>query len=106
MQQRVKELEIKGEAMAATLFTGFPHADIRNAGLSVCIVTDGDISKAEALRDELLDSAWKDREAWVYQIEPLENSMARAQQISDGPVVLLDHYDNSASGGTQDTTLW
>ncbi|MED6308965.1 MAG: MlrC C-terminal domain-containing protein, partial [Pseudomonadota bacterium] len=34
---------------------------------------------------------------------PLEESLARAKAIDDGPVVLLDHYDNSASGGTQDT---
>lgn len=104
LQERVKQMESSGEAMVATLFTGFPHADIRNAGLSACVVTDGDRAKAQALCDELLDSAWKDREAWVYQIEPLEESMARAKQVTDGPVVLLDHYDNSASGGTQDTT--
>ena len=93
-----------GEAMVATLFAGFPHADIRNAGLSVCVVTDGDREKAQALCDELLDSAWRDRAAWVYEIEPLEESMARAKRVTEGPVVLLDHYDNSASGGTQDTT--
>jgi microcystin degradation protein MlrC len=56
----------------------------------------------------LLDSAWDDRAAWVYQIEPLEDSMARAKQAvakntTDGPTILLDHYDNSASGGTMDT---
>ena len=104
LQERVKAMEASGEAMAVTLFTGFPHADIRNAGLSVCVVTDGDLATAEKLRDELLDSAWNDREAWVCQIEPLEESMARAKKSTDGPVVLLDHYDNSASGGTQDTT--
>ncbi|MEM9681777.1 MAG: M81 family metallopeptidase [Pseudomonadota bacterium] len=104
LQERVKEMEASGEAMIATLFTGFPHADIHNAGLSACVVTDGDPDKAQALCDELLDSAWKDRAAWVYQIEPLEESMERAKQVTEGPVVLLDHYDNSASGGTGDTT--
>lgn len=103
LQERVAAMEARGEAMVATLFTGFPHADIRNAGLSVCVVTDNDPEKAQKLCDELLDSAWKDREAWVYQIEPLEESLARAKKVTDGPVVLLDHYDNSSSGGTQDT---
>jgi microcystin degradation protein MlrC len=28
-----------------------------------------------------------------------------AKQAGDGPIVLLDHYDNSASGGTMDTTV-
>src|SRR5258708_6223195 len=38
-------------ALSATLFVGFPHADIRNAGLSVVVVTDGDKALAEKLRD-------------------------------------------------------
>jgi len=104
LQARVAELETNGEAMIATLFTGFPHADIRNAGLSACVVTDGDVGRAQTLCNELLDFAWENREAWVYKIEPLDASMARAKSVTEGPVVLLDHYDNAASGGTGDTT--
>jgi microcystin degradation protein MlrC len=44
----------------------------------------------------------------VYHIEALDESIARAKKLAetavDGkPVVLLDHYDNCASGGTMDT---
>ena len=102
LQLRCAEMERQG-ALAATLFVGFPHADIKLAGLSVVMVTNGDIEKAEKFRDELLDQAWANREAFVYKIEPLAESMARAKQLSGGPVALLDHYDNSASGGTMDT---
>lgn len=112
LQARAKELEESGEALAVSLFTGFPHADISNAGLSVVVVTDNDRAKAEAIRDELLDRAWEVRESFVYQIEPLEESVARAKAIGEsvakepdeGPVIVLDHYDNTASGGTMDTT--
>ena len=103
IQARAREMEANGEALIATLFSGFPHADIHNAGLSAVVVTDGDPEAARRLCDELLEMGWRDREAWVYQIEPLEESLARAKDVDDGPVVLLDHYDNSASGGTQDT---
>jgi microcystin degradation protein MlrC len=103
LQARAREMEARGEALAATLFVGFPHADIRNAGLSAVVVTDNDRQKAERLRDELLDAAWDAREAFVYKIEKLEESLARARAIAEGPVVLLDHYDNCASGGTMDT---
>ena len=97
-------------ALIASLFTGFPHADIENAGLSAVVVTDGDGVLAERLRDELLERAWGDREAFVYKIEPLAEALARAKampapQAGEGPIVLLDHYDNCASGGTMDTTL-
>ena len=72
-------------------------------------MTDGDRKLAEELRDELLDRAWAEREAFVYKLEPLEQSVARAKampagQPGEGPIVLLDHYDNCASGGTMDTT--
>src|SRR5262249_37033250 len=107
LQARAQEMERAG-ALAVSLFTGFPHADIEQAGLSVVVVTDGDRGQAERLRDELLDSAWRDREAFVYKPEPLAQSMARAEAIARTPgarpVILLDHYDNTASGGTMDTT--
>jgi microcystin degradation protein MlrC len=105
LQLRVAEMESQG-ALAVSLFTGFPHADIENAGLSVVVVTEDDVDAAERLRDELLDQAWADRQAFVYQVEPLEESVARAKTMTsdDGPIVLLDHYDNTASGGTMDTT--
>lgn len=103
LQARAREMEASGEALAATLFVGFPHADIRNAGLSAVVVTDDDMRKAERLRDELLDAAWDAREAFVYKIAKLEDSLRRAREATEGPVVLLDHYDNCASGGTMDT---
>ena len=102
LQARCKEMEANG-ALAATLFVGFPHADIANAGLSAVVVTDGDEALAVRYRDELLDYAWDRRADFVYDIEPLEQSIARAESVGDGPVVLLDHYDNSSSGGTMDT---
>jgi microcystin degradation protein MlrC len=109
LQQRVAQMETEG-ALVASLFTGFPHADIHNAGLSVVVVTDDDPALAERWRDELLDQAWQDRQAFVYQAEPLQQSVARAASLASsladgkGPVLLLDHYDNTASGGTMDTT--
>lgn len=108
LQARAREMEAEG-ALSVSLFTGFPHADIRNAGLSVVVVTDNDPALAERYRDELLDSAWSARQAFVYQVEPLGESLERARTLAaddstDGPVLLLDHYDNTASGGTMDTT--
>src|SRR6185369_8142848 len=43
------------------------------------------------------------RAKWVYTVEPLATSFARAKAMDTRPVVLLDHYDNAASGGTMDT---
>ena len=105
IQARAKEMERQG-ALAATFFVGFPHADIPYAGSSAVVVTDGDAGKAQAWCEELLDMAWEAREQFVYRVEPLEKSLLRAKALGGGsgrPVVLLDHYDNCASGGTMDT---
>jgi microcystin degradation protein MlrC len=110
LQARCAGMTVEDGALIASLFTGFPHADIENAGLSAVVVTDGDRDLAERLRDELLDRAWVEREAFVYKIEPLAEALGRAKAMAapgpgEGPIVLLDHYDNCASGGTMDTTV-
>ena len=98
--------EESGRALAASLFVGFPHADVPMAGLSAVVVTDNNPGDAQAMVDELLAFAWQAREAFTFKIEPLEESVARAKRAGEeGPgVVLLDHFDNCASGGTMDTT--
>lgn len=103
LQARARQMEQAG-ALTASVFTGFPHADIENAGMSVVVVTDGQPELARQYRDELLRLAWDSRAQWVYPVEPLAQSVARAKAMTNFPVVLLDHYDNTASGGTMDTT--
>ncbi len=93
----------QGECLAATVFGGFPLADIPEAGVSCAVVTDGDPGRARAVCDRLLDAAWERRDDFQYRSEPLADSIARARSYTDGPVLLVDHADNCASGGTQDT---
>jgi len=102
IQARAIGMEKQG-ALCASLFVGFPHADIVNAGLSAVVVTDDDPALARKWCDELLDMAWNARAKWVYAVEPLAESFRKARELSARPVVLLDHYDNAASGGTMDT---
>jgi microcystin degradation protein MlrC len=104
IQARAAEMETSG-AIAASFFTGFPHADNPHAGVSAAVVTDNDPVLARRWCDELLEMAWEAREQFVYTPEPLERSLKRAAEMgaTGGPVVLLDHYDNTSSGGTTDT---
>lgn len=94
-----------GPVLAATLFGGFPLADIEDAGVSSVVVADADDAAARAARDRLLDAAWAEREAFLYRHEPLADAVGRAKALTDGPVVLLDHADNVGSGGTEDSMV-
>ncbi len=108
LQARCRAIEAEG-ALSASVFVGFPNADIEYAGLSAVVVSDGDEALARHWCDELLAQAWHARAQFVYPIEPLAESIARARVLADnkptgsGPVVLLDHSDNCASGGTMDS---
>lgn len=108
LQAMCRDWEASGRALTASLYVGFPHADIKYAGLSAVVVTDNDPADAAAMVRALLDFAWKGREDFIFRPEPLIDSVARAKSAgvtkADLPVVLLDHYDNCASGGTMDTT--
>ena len=94
--------EASGAVVLASVFGGFPHSDIPHISLSTVIVCDGVTDAGQALRDRLLALAWERREDFLYRGAPLAEQVAHARSLSDGPIVLVDHGDNTASGGTQD----
>ncbi len=98
--------EQKKGMLAATAFGGFPAADIHDAGVSAVTISDGNIEQANGACERMLGIAWARRKDFIYQGEPLEQAIARAKQLEatlGGPILLLDHADNCASGATQDT---
>jgi microcystin degradation protein MlrC len=97
-----REAEARPGVLAATVFGGFPMADIPDAGTSVIVISDGDAGLAETERDKILDEAWRRREEFVYQHEPLQAAVARAKDMTEWPIMLLDHADNCGSGANQD----
>lgn len=94
--------EKSGAVLNASVFGGFPLADIPHVGMSAVVVTDGNAKVGSALVEEMLDLAWTRREGFVFKNEPAEVSITRAKGLDGGPVVLVDHGDNTASGGSQD----
>ena len=105
---RARALEAEG-LLAATVFAGFSLADIRDAGMSVVVVAEGDAGLAQRAADELARAIVAEREGFVYAGLPLADSVARAKRLRaeaggrSGPVLLLDHGDNVMSGGSCDT---
>ena len=94
--------ESRDGVLAATVFGGFALADMPDSGTSVVVVTNHDVQLADQIRDSLLGLAWRSRDDFVYQYQPLEEAVAHAKSIDDGPVILLDHADNCGSGANQD----
>ena len=91
-----------GAVLNASVFGGFPQADIPHLALSSVVVCDGRTAEGELLLARILDAAWEHREGFLFHPEPLSQQIARAKTLEGGPIVLADHGDNTASGGTQD----
>jgi microcystin degradation protein MlrC len=94
--------EDSGAVLNASVFGGFPQADIPHLALSSVVVCDGRTAEGELLLARILDAAWEAREGFLFHPEPLTAQIARARTLEGGPIVLADHGDNTASGGTQD----
>jgi len=95
-------VEDTGQVLNASVFGGFPQADIPHLALSSVIVCDRRTAEGEVLLNKILDTAWEKREGFLFHPEPLSVQVARAKSLDGGPVVMADHGDNTASGGTQD----
>ena len=96
------QAEDTGQVLNASVFGGFPQADIPHLALSSVIVCDKRTAEGEVLLNKILDTAWEKREGFLFHPEPLSVQVARAKSLDGGPVVMADHGDNTASGGTQD----
>ena len=100
---RAAASEKKTNVLAASAFGGFPMADIPQAGMSVVTITNGDFELAKSECEEILKVAWKQKEDFIWKDEPLSEAIEYAKNLKDGPILLLDHPDNCATGATQDT---
>ena len=96
------EAEDSGAVLNASVFGGFPQADIPHLALSAVAVCDGRTAEGELLLTRILDQAWERREGFLFHPEPLADQVARARTLDGAPIILADHGDNTASGGTQD----
>ncbi|MDM0045628.1 M81 family metallopeptidase [Variovorax dokdonensis] len=94
------------ESLAVSIFAGFSLSDIEAPCVSVVVVDGQSAERAQATAERIAAQMWEEREGFVYQSEPLAQSLARAKDAASGatgPVLLLDHGDNCMSGGTCDT---
>jgi len=93
--------------LAASVFGGFPLADVADAGVSVTVTTDRDPALAQRVADRIARQLWLERAELIHVSPPLSESLAQARRLYEqpgsGPVLLFDHSDNVYSGGTADT---
>src|SRR5262249_42528398 len=99
-----EEMEKDPKVISISVFAGFPHADIPEAGLGIYVVTDGDQALADRLADQLADRAWEHRHEFMHSGLPVREAVARALAAEGQPIVLADMADNTGGGAAGDGT--
>lgn len=99
---RVREIESRPGVLSATVFQGYPYADVEDLGMSCVVVGDADAARLACA--ELADLIWASRGGFMGEaMAPAEAVRLRSDE---GPVVLLDVGDNIGGGGDgRSTTL-
>jgi microcystin degradation protein MlrC len=96
--------EVAGDVLNAGLLGCFPLADIPFVGMHAIVVVDRDRGQdaGENLLRELMTMAWDRRADFIFEVEPVETSIAHAKSLGEEPVLLADHGDVAGSGGATD----
>ena len=102
---RLHELEIKPALLSATLACGFPFADIRDAGMSIIAVADGDQHLAEKTAADLGQYVYSRRDDFNPALVTVEDAIRYVRQEARGPVILADGSDNPGGGAPADGTV-
>jgi microcystin degradation protein MlrC len=91
-----------GDVLNASVFGGFPLADIPHVSFSALTVEYAESENGQTLVEFLCAEGWRRRRDFVYAPEPLEESVKKAGLLSSFPVVIADHGDNCGAGGSAD----
>jgi microcystin degradation protein MlrC len=102
--RRVDELRAREDILAASLFLGFPYADVPEMGASALVVTDNRLDLARQYAAELGGELWSRRESLAGQLVSVEEALIRADGM-EGPICLLDMGDNVGGGSPGDGTV-
>lgn len=104
IMNRAFTMETEPLVLNVTVLGGFPYSDVPCAGVAFVVTTDGNLSLAENYADELKRMAWNSRERFLYSAYPPEEAVAKAMDMSVGPVILVEGSDNVGGGSPADAT--
>ena len=103
--EQLHALETEPGVVTATLAMGFPFADIRDAGVTVLVTTNGDQQLAEQHADRFAKYIWDMREAFDLNLVSVEEAIEIANGTDGHPIVLAEGSDNPGGGGPCDGTI-
>lgn len=105
LQERAREIEADlPDMLAVNVHSGFPYADVPEAGVGFSAVTTGDLELARGALRELNILASSLRGGGTPSLITLEDAIVYLQEHSEGPVLLVEPSDNVGAGAAGDAT--
>ena len=105
---RALEMEQEPGILSVRINHGFFLADIKEMGMSVITITDGDAQRADHLAKAFGAELWEKRTELVRDFYDVDTALDKAEELlaegEDRPVVIADASDNVGSGAIGDTT--
>lgn len=102
---RAREWEARPGVVNVSVFGGWPHVDVRDAGISFVAVTAGDPSLAGEVVRDMHDAAMSRLGEFLPRdLVEVDEAVARAVQAAAGPVILAEIGDSPAGGSSGDGT--
>ena len=103
LMERIDAVRQRPGILTASLWQGFPYADVVEMGAAVTVVSDGDQGTAQREAAGIAETLWEMRAALQVDLPNVPDAVERAQRLP-GPVCLLDVGDNVGGGSAGDGT--
>jgi len=95
----IYKLEEKNGILNIDLSCGHPFTDVYPGGMAAVVTTDGSEEIARQTAEKIMKLVWEKRNDLVARVEPYIQSLERALELPEGPVIMADSGDIPASGG-------
>ena len=103
LMERIEAVRQRPGILAASLWQGFPYADVPEMGAAVTVVANGDPAAAQREANGIALALWEMRAELQVDLPGVPDAVERAQRLAP-PVCLLDVGDNVGGGSAADGT--
>ena len=101
----LKSLEGQNGILSVSIAHGFMHADVKEMGSRVLVVSDDRKEDGDRLAETIGRQLWERRGTWSTPALPMADGIARVLAHNDGTAILAEPADNAGGGATSDNTL-
>jgi len=105
MMDKAKKIESKKGVLSASVFQMQPWMDLKDAGASVIVISNGGKNIASTYAELLAKEYWGIRKELVFKLTPLEEAVRKTIEIEEGPVVISDSADSPSADSPGDSPI-